>query len=89
MGEVQRERGECCQNNRRVSLLSRSRQQQQMLPRGPGEGTRAAQQNTRGQCRPRGKAVELKSLSRVRLFATPRTVAYQAPPSMGFSRQEY
>ena len=28
------------------------------------------------------------SLSRVRLFATPWTVAYQAPPSMGFSRQE-
>ena len=27
--------------------------------------------------------------SRVRLFATPRTVAYQALPSMGFSRQEY
>ena len=27
--------------------------------------------------------------SRVRLFATPWTVAYQAPPSMGFSRQEY
>ena len=33
--------------------------------------------------------VKVKSLSRVRLFATPRTVAYQAPPSMGFSRQEY
>ena len=31
----------------------------------------------------------MKSLSRVRLFATPRTVAHQAPPSMGFSRQEY
>ena len=30
-----------------------------------------------------------KSLSRVRLFATSWTVAYQAPPSMGFSRQEY
>ena len=30
-----------------------------------------------------------KSLSRVRLFATPWTVAYQAPLSMGFSRQEY
>ena len=30
-----------------------------------------------------------KSLSRVRLFATPWTVAYQAPPSMEFSRQEY
>ena len=31
----------------------------------------------------------VKSLSRVRLFATPWTVAHQAPPSMGFSRQEY
>ena len=31
----------------------------------------------------------MKSLSHVQLFATPRTVAYQAPPSMGFSRQEY
>ena len=31
---------------------------------------------------------QLKSLSRVRLFATPWTIAYQAPPSMGFSRQE-
>ena len=28
-------------------------------------------------------------LSRVRLFVTPWTVADQAPPSMGFSRQEY
>ena len=28
-------------------------------------------------------------LSRVQLFATPWTVAYQAPPSMGFPRQEY
>ena len=33
--------------------------------------------------------VKVKSLSRVRLFVTPRTVAYQAPLSMGFSRQEY
>ena len=33
--------------------------------------------------------VKVKSLSRVRLFATPWTVAYHAPPSMGFSRQEY
>ena len=30
----------------------------------------------------------VKSLSRVRLFATPWTVAYWAPSSMGFSRQE-
>ena len=29
------------------------------------------------------------SLSRVQLFETPRTVAYEAPRSMGFSRQEY
>ena len=29
------------------------------------------------------------SLSRVRLFATPWTAAHQAPPSMGYSRQEY
>ena len=31
----------------------------------------------------------VKLLSRVRLFATQWTVAYQAPPSMEFSRQEY
>ena len=31
----------------------------------------------------------MKLLSCVRLFATPWTVAHQAPPSMGFSRQEY
>ena len=33
--------------------------------------------------------MKVKSLSRVRLFDTPWTVAYQAPPTMGFSRQEY
>ena len=33
--------------------------------------------------------VKENSLSRVRLLATPWTAAYQAPPSMGFSRQEY
>ena len=33
--------------------------------------------------------VKVKLLSRVQLLATPRTVAHQAPPSMGFSRQEY
>ena len=33
--------------------------------------------------------VKVKSLSRVRLFATPWTVAHEAPPSMGFSKQEY
>ena len=33
--------------------------------------------------------VKVKSLSRVQLLATPWTSAYQAPLSMGFSRQEY
>ena len=33
--------------------------------------------------------VKVKSLSCVRLVTTPWTAAYQAPPSMGFSRQEY
>jgi len=32
---------------------------------------------------------KVKSLSRVRLFAIPGTVVYQASLSMGFSRQEY
>ena len=35
------------------------------------------------------KKVKVKSLSHVRLFATPWTVAHQAPPSMEFSSQEY
>ena len=33
--------------------------------------------------------MKVKSLSRVRLLATPWTAAFQAPPSMGFFRQEY
>ena len=33
--------------------------------------------------------VKVKSLSRIRLLATPWTAADQAPPSIGFSRQEY
>ena len=33
--------------------------------------------------------MKVKSLSRVRLLVTPWTAAYQAPPSMGFSKQEY
>ena len=33
--------------------------------------------------------VKVKLLSRARLLATPWTAAHQAPPSMGFSRQEY
>ena len=33
--------------------------------------------------------VKVKSLSHVQLLVTPWTAAYQVPPSMGFSRQEY
>ena len=33
--------------------------------------------------------MKVKLLSRARLLGTPWTAAYQAPPSMGFSRQEY
>ena len=36
-----------------------------------------------------GVVRKVKSLSRARLLVTPWTAAYQAPPSMGFSRQEY
>ena len=35
------------------------------------------------------RKVKVKSLSHVRLLATPWTAAYQAPPPIGFSRQEY
>ena len=35
------------------------------------------------------RKVKVKSLSCVQLLVTPWTAAYQAPPSMGFSRQEY
>ena len=37
----------------------------------------------------RALGAEVKSLSRVRLFATPWTVAYHTPPSTGFSRREH
>ena len=36
-----------------------------------------------------GEKLKSKSLSRIQLFATPLTVAHQALPSMGFSKQEY
>ena len=38
---------------------------------------------------PQKVKVKVKSLSHVGLFVTPWTVAYQVPPSMEFSRQEY
>ena len=45
--------------------------------------------NTGAGCHFLLQCVKVKSLSRVWLFMTPWTAAYQAPPSMRFSRQEY
>ena len=55
--------------------------------KGKGEKERYIHQNTEFQRIARtDKKVKVKSLGRVRLFATPWTIAYQAHPSMGFSR---
>ena len=45
--------------------------------------------NTEVGCHFLFQCMKVKSLSGARLLATPWTAAYQAPPSMGFSRQEY
>ena len=65
------------------------RQQPTRLPRpwdSPGKNTEVG-------CHFLLQCMKVKSesevLSRVRLLATPWTAAYQVPPSMGFSRQEY
>ena len=42
-----------------------------------------------GRCHYLHHSLKVKLLSRIRLFPIPWTVAYQASPSMGFSRQEY
>ena len=52
------------------------------VPNSPGKNTGVG-------CHFRLQCMKVKSLSRVRLSATPWTAAYQAPLSMGFSRQEY
>ena len=78
----------CCQV---ASVVSDSvwpqRRQPTMLPRpwdSPGKNTGVGCHFLL-QCR----KVKMKSLSCVRLLATPWTAAHQAPPSVGFSRQEY
>ena len=45
--------------------------------------------NTRVSCHFLLQCMKVKSLSHVQLLATPWTAAYHAPPSMGFSKQEY
>ena len=54
-----------------------------------GEGLKKHPVSGAGLCNFGIGKVKVKSLSHVRLLATPWTVAYQAPLSMGFSRQEY
>ena len=54
------------------------------------EGTlKESRDETTGPAYPPGAKVKCESLSCVRLFVTPWTVACQSPLSMGFSRQEY
>ena len=68
-----------------VQLCVSHRRQPTRLPRpwdSPGKNTGVG-------CHFLLQRVKVKSLSRVRLFATPWTLAHQVPPSMGFSRQEY
>ena len=76
----------CCQVPSVVSDSVRpQRRQPTRLPRpwdSPGKNTGVG-------CHFLLQCVKVKLLSRVRLLATPWTAAYQAPPSMGFSRQEY
>ena len=45
--------------------------------------------NTQDESKNHWLILKMKSLSRVQLFVNPWAVAYQVPPSMGFSRQEY
>ena len=50
---------------------------------------RKKERKERQERKERKERKKVKSLSHFQLFATPWTVAYQARPSMGFSRQEY
>ena len=65
--------------------------QRDQLPRGAGGGCDRARiaSGVVGKYGVGESEVRVTLLNRVRLFATPWTVAYQAFPSMGFSRQEY
>ena len=72
-----------------LSSLQPHRQQPTRLPRpwdSPGKNTGVVAVSFSNA---RKWKVKVKSLSPVRLLSTPWIVAYQAPPSMGFSRQEY
>ena len=75
----------CCFSLVWVFCVRPHRQPSTRLPRpwdSPGKNTGVV-------CHFLLQCVKVKSLRRVHLLATPWTAAYQAPPSMGFSRQEY
>ena len=54
-----------------------------------GQGKGQGEGGTNGESNMETYTLLLSHFSRVRLLATPWTAAYQAPPSMGFSRQEH
>ena len=75
----------CCVASVVSDSVRPRRQQPTRLPRpwdSPGKNTGVG-------CHFLLQCVKVKSLSRVQLFATPWTAAYQVPPSTGFSRQKY
>ena len=75
----------CCITSVVSDSVRPHRQQATRLPRpwdSPGKNTGVG-------CHFLLQCMKVKSLSHVRLLVTPWTAAYQDPPSMGFSRQEY
>ena len=74
----------CLENPMNSMKRQKDRTLNDELPRLVG-----AQYATGKEWRNNSRKNDVKLLSRVRLFGIPWTVAYQAPPSMGFSRQEY
>ena len=85
----------CHKHNTRVALYHKPQRgpwRQPCLPKRQQQLLRSSSTNTKRCQRPEFSAslnLKVKSLSRVRLIATPWTVAHQARPSMAFSRQEY
>ena len=61
----------------------------QLKKKGNSEGEKELASTPESRIQSRDLSVKVKSLCRVRLAATPWTVAHQAPQSMGFSTQEY
>ena len=80
---------DCCCCRQGASVVSDSVQPQRWQPTRLPRPWDSPGENTGVGCHFLLRCMKVKSFSRVRLLATPWTAAYQAPPSMGFSRQEY